>query len=853
MRSVSGGLISFLQAGQGIESVLGVSFGLGIKWYADKSIGNIYTGVEGRIIQCSPIESILKLSGGGGSGQVTVVLDNTDNTWDYKNLLNLVFTKVTFKQFFYSTNLDGSKVQRGSVEVYRGHISTPISWDEVNRTVTFTISQSIKSREAGYCIENLGNFPKADVIAHLGQPLPMIFGHVYHSPCVKITQIPSIWTTEGFGLVDKTIDKQIAKLRSQLMNTVLYGDIDMADASLAQQNDELKSLQEQAQQIIEHNDKIMQDIHDLEHERSNQMQLAGSGRVPLQLNMKFAKGPGDCQVRIDNMIFNARIPAGSLTGSMDRHTVKGPGETFQQWIAEGFKWVRAGSRVQLLTPYEVWYIASTTPGAVLKVWAYRSIGGQRMLTPVPKEWYSIKTIGVATCVVLNMPLSSRDWILEQRRIYFENVWGKYLPIHINQPFDWEDELYVEFAGEIGPEPMGIMSWLIETFDSDYTIEADPDSSPDDINKYKMHFMISVKEDCIKLIQDICYQCNCSLYLKNDTELFVRYWPKGMRMGPTITHDDMEYGSLQIMTSNIDEIYTRSISTCRLDYSPNFDKPITLRATYNADKYGIITESRDYFCYTTPAYAENVALYWLALNSQPYTKIVFRAMAWHIGIEAFDYISTPYGTAVVESAQYDSENNVNLITANIYPTLDLGSMDKDTYWPDYVNVEPGQGGEPAGGELMKLAEQTGGIKYNIEWPDEQGTASPPKYAPPPDEGGEDDGWPMYVPDGPVPEFIPDVPPLGGDYTYNDYPPIELPELLAFSIAPCVIKSSSERGDYTVTAYPSGLDGEGKNVTAKQLQIAKDDAIPEGSWGFVVGVRNKETKSVKYYIQYPIWLG
>lgn len=865
MRFVPTGLANFLKAGEGIESVLALSIGRGGRWLADKTVGNAYSGIVGKIVNCSPVESVMRLDkGGGGAGQVTVVLDNTDNEMEYVKLNEYIFTPVSFRQYFYSRALNGTITDRGYVDLYTGHITTPVKWNEKDRTVTLTIAQSIKSSEAGYAIEDILGKTNSDVIRLLGQPLPMIFGHVYHSPCTRITLNPTIWTKEGFGLVDKTIDRQIAKLQSQIqvINPIYDFGTESVSAPFQIVGDWTPSPEAEAQlqaalAAQAQNAKIQQDINNLMAEKTNQIRLAGSGNVPLQLSAKLNSSPGDCKFRVDNLVFDGHLSAGALEGTMHRQTVKGPGETFQQWIAEGFKWIRAGSRVQIISPYDVYYCASTTPGTVNQVWAKRSVGGEGMLCPVPASWYRIEAIGVMTCVVLNMPLSSRDWLLEQQRIHFENLYGKYLPIHVNQPFDWEEDLWVEFTGSIGPNPVDIIEWLLQTFSPGHNLNIDKSGYSDGYASgrfaaFPMNFMIAVKEDCIKLIQDIAYQCNSIIYMRED-ELWLRFLPIGGMSTYDIVQSDILYGSLSIETSNIDEIYTRAIATCRVDYSPYFDKPVTLRATHNIAKYGTITDSHDYFAYTSPSAVDHVMSYWLALNSDVRLRISMQVMPWHIGIESLDYVNTPYGFGVVYSAQYDSASNTNNLVIDIYPALAIGAMHVNTYWPDYVTVDPGSGGEPSGGEIRPDV-QFPGIQYNYVWPDNKkmtdgkSSGDNASYFPP----NPDEPFLSYIPDGPVSEFSPDTPPLAGSYQYNDYKPISIPSTPSFRVAPCRVDSKNERSKYNVTAYLHGRAGRGSSIVAEQMQIADDDEIPAGSWCFLIGVRN-EAGIWNYYIQVPVWLG
>lgn len=861
MRWVDAGLENFLKAGEGIESCLVMSIDNGFRWYGDKTIGVYFNEVIGKIISCSPIESIMRMDrGGAGAGQVTVTLDNTDNEFDYAGIASYVFKPVIFRQIFYSRDLDGTIVKQGQVDIYKGHITTPLRWSESERTITFTVFQAIKSQEAGYTVDEIFGATNPDAIRLFGVPCPMIFGHVAHSPCLKLTASSSIWTTQGFGLVDKTIQKQIAKLESQ--KTVIGPIYDWGTESVSPPfvmvgdwtpSPEAESQLSAARQAQEQNAKIDDDIKALQHEYENQIRLSnmyGSGDIPLQLDAKLTTAPGSCTVRVDNLVFPADIPKGQLQGKMKRHTVQGPGETFQQWIAEGFKWVRAGSRVQIVTPYPVWYIASVTPGEIKTVFAKRSTGGSHALTPVPKDWYTTKSIGKANCVILNMPLSARDWLMEQQRIHFENLYGKYLPIHINQPFDWEDDIWVEYNGTIGPSVVSVIDYILNFAGTsvrfDLTGDAYEEKARAQMGHYQCNFMIAVKEDAFKLANDIAYQVNAILYMKND-QVMMRYLPIPSSTRYEIKQSEMLYGSLNIETSNLDEIITRMTATCRLDYSPYFDKPVTVRARNNVEKFGLISESHDYFALTDPAAVLTSIGYWLSLYSVLRTRIIFKAMPWHIKLEALDFCDTPYGVGIVYSASYDSTENVNNIAVDIYPNLGIGVMDKNMYWPDYVTVDPGGGGEPAGGETRPPMESIPGVSYNYVWPEnikialDKGANAP--YFPPSEDF-------VGIPYPESEPFTPDVPQLSNNYQYNDYKPISIPETPHFFVAPCVVKKGS-KDTYAVTAYPNGTGGEGMNLSARQLQIASDDVIPEGSWGFVVGIRDKD-KKWHYYIQYPVWL-
>ncbi len=114
---------------------------------------------------------------------------------------------------------------------------------------------------------------------------------------------------------------------------------------------------------------------------------------------------------------------------------------------------QAGSKVRLWTDRAVTYVASIVPGAVLAVKAYNSYTGARVLTPVPKDLYTVttQTFGSVTAVLVTttMPLSQ---ILYQMP-------GDMTPTSAA----WSDELYITFQSSIGPNIVDILNYIIDNY------------------------------------------------------------------------------------------------------------------------------------------------------------------------------------------------------------------------------------------------------------------------------------------------------------------------------------------------------------------------------------------------------
>ena len=108
------------------------------------------------------------------------------------------------------------------------------------------------------------------------------------------------------------------------------------------------------------------------------------------------------------------------------------------------------------------YVASIVPGTVVSVKAYNSYGGDRVLTPVPPELYSVstQTFGSITAVLVttNVLLSEILYMMP----------GDLTP---TTPA-WSDELYITFQSSVGPNVVDILTYIINNYT---TLTCDPTS------------------------------------------------------------------------------------------------------------------------------------------------------------------------------------------------------------------------------------------------------------------------------------------------------------------------------------------------------------------------------------------
>lgn len=101
-------------------------------------------------------------------------------------------------------------------EIFRGQISSPVSWSEGTREVSFTILDQLHSRDVGFSLEQGQYAYVSDEI--VGQSWPVCFGEVLNVPAVKAIEVPTATATTMFGIPDPTLDLKRFQIETDLRN-----------------------------------------------------------------------------------------------------------------------------------------------------------------------------------------------------------------------------------------------------------------------------------------------------------------------------------------------------------------------------------------------------------------------------------------------------------------------------------------------------------------------------------------------------------------------------------------------------------------------------------------------------------
>jgi len=172
--------------------------------YADRDV----EGISGRIIEVGDLDNVVGVSNNTSSQSLTVTLDDTDRT------IKAIFDahdihKRDARVYQYFQGLDLAD----KFLLFAGKISSPVTWNERDRTVKFTIISQLEDREVGFSAEE-GQFPylPADLV---GKAWPMIFGTVQDCPALQINHAVTGTTLTGVGIISG---------ESQYTNLPLYDD-----------------------------------------------------------------------------------------------------------------------------------------------------------------------------------------------------------------------------------------------------------------------------------------------------------------------------------------------------------------------------------------------------------------------------------------------------------------------------------------------------------------------------------------------------------------------------------------------------------------------------------------------------
>ena len=726
MRDVPGIIIQHLQSRQGIEPIIVVGInwsGTGEHLYADRDFGSI----RGKVVEIGSLESVTRLDGSGSASDITITLDDSDNT--IKPIFDSTdpaFKPVSIYQYFGATG--GARIL-----LFEGALASPMTWRDSPRRFTFSAVNRKWNTQVGYSLDE-SNLP----IYHqslLGVAWPMIFGTPIYVPCVQLTEKPSGFVTQAFGVVDPALTLQGLYLNSNPNSPVAGTAIVVADATGYDASDPLSAelaLSGQFSTTAEEGAAAAALAAQIAAHKAEISRQQGIVSGSLEAQQKFVRHsnkviggyafPQSKKIicKINEQLFTATFLGGGTNPTLPSN----PDEPcpvklvpyYVQYdfvpnhaiVQSGFTFIQAGSKIEMLAkmPGGYKYVASITPGDVQNVYAYRSYNGIRKLTVVPAKYYTIEKSSGVTYIVLDRLLSTISFFDNLKTTTYLDYASKAgfqpesesLNSHkkINNPlggivsqYDWEDDLYVNFASTIGPNAIDVMIYLIQKYTS-YTYDHESfDAVRGQLTLYPVNFALLDRPVVDQVLQDIAYQCRCALTLKQN-RYHIRYLSRQPAPVDTIHDSDVVLGSLEVGITSTDEIVTKYVASYQPDY---VTPPTKITVKNNVDKYGLIEEEHNYYCFNNYELVLKSATFWLIRKSYSWKTVTLQAFLQKLAVETLDPVTLalshdPVGsfTELCEASSCVYEPGNDTISLTLWTGIVAGEKKKHTFaWPGSASV------------------------------------------------------------------------------------------------------------------------------------------------------------------------
>lgn len=668
-----------------------------------------YAGAYAKLISIGTVDQI---EGTQISNELSVILDATDEIVENIFRENDVHLRPVRLYLGYSDTTERALL-------FNGLINSAVTWDEGGRSLQFQVLNKLEDSLVAFTMED-GNFPVVSEDDR-GKVWPLPFGTVCKYEAQRLTTTIKGFLEEGLGAVDPTLPTRICQIEKTTCPTVTvpvlkavnnpYGSGSGAVTSeerpdpncLQRKRNEgciLKDLLARQQALA----KSSFEVRGGENFPQNQQIKIRIGRVSYQGVMsgttftvskvfhpdvdkiaqcRNVKNPAfgwrniigdeeEANTCSDHgQFYNTGFPVPGedcitatsfgIGGNFYSNCgMGGGGSTYDQIVTGGsaasweyydsmpkgdFIWAPAGTDV-VLQEYDddLVYMVSLVPGTVTQVLAYRQFGDQKLLSQVPTDWYTVEEVdyGGYTCVELRFNT---------------------LPSTSDQP-GWEDDIIVSFVSSVGPNPVDIIEWLVDTY-TDFTVDsANFASVKSSLTEFGSNFVVQDRMSVLQLIGEIAYQQRMAVRITNNVVQLV-YLAKEPTSEKTLTSSDIVQGSFSISYTETEELRTNHEITWKPEYNHNIqgrdvEKDLPLR--FNIPKYGTTDVAKDWYTQNTFETVLKTTTFWLIRESNTWQEVQFRTTLEHLDLEVYDCVtlnidSFPSNTKIViMEKRYNTDDN-----------------------------------------------------------------------------------------------------------------------------------------------------------------------------------------------------
>lgn len=672
--------------------------------YSDKNLG----GKEGKILQVSGLDNTVVIQGvqAGGSGdsqQIQVTLDDTDGI--IKTIMDshdIHKEPAWVYQWFEELDLDDKFL------IFKGQISSPLQWNEGDRTVSFDIITRIEDAEVGFSMEE-GNF---DYIPEdlVGEPWPLIFGTVRTCEALKTRSPRKGFLETGFGIRDY----MLAPKKEQAGEVCcpwrfvgfrsFYDQGSGAPWGVGELN--IEPVYERDVNCV-CKVRAIQCEMDLNIAKQSQFEY---GTINIRDGEFF---PQDQFIVLD--IQGAKI-GGKFTGTPEtpsktfnisnrRHPKLVEGEPvvpeIRNFGCDPFPLGLAtdtngntsiGTQVCILPDDCDGWGSGLTFGNIIndlgdskeqQAWSYLSTFEEAGFFWADPNSEVLLDTDNELVYIANLLPSTVHYVKAWRTFevsnfrQFTTVPNTYYTVRqsdfngyttteivFDRPLSsrgegWEDDIFVSLTSSVGPNPVDIMEWLITKYTS-FTWDGSFATVKTDVDNYPMNFKVPGRMNIFKLLQEMAFQGRMALVLRND-EFHLIYLSEEPDEDETIIEDDVLENSLVLDHTSTEDIVTKFVAEWKPDC--HLDEAYKIILRFNIERYGTQEQTFDFYCYNIQELVIKSATFWLIRMANTWRKIICKTPLTKLKLESLDgvYVTLPDIAngeikCRVETSNYNSDDN-----------------------------------------------------------------------------------------------------------------------------------------------------------------------------------------------------
>lgn len=663
-------------------------------WYADRPIPSA-PYVKSSILSLSPVDATVQISQGGQTKSINVTLDDTDG--DVKEIFDVRdIHKTPVRVWFF---VEGTDFETKKFPIFLGQINTPVTWDEGERTFTFSVVNRIEDVEVGFSAEE-GEFSELPEEL-IGKTFPLCFGTVTNVPALKAVPSISGVLANGVGIADFTLGNRIQLAEKITCPRTPIGFKCSGGQSLGGTTkcvlafeDDQNCLQSRCHEL-----EILK--LQLEEQQSFQFKIltifggekfpqgwavgtptTGGGGDPI----RTASGSG--KIKINTLTLN--INGGLFTGFFDgtpetpsdqfiiqtrRHPLydpstggvkkdpvqeklesKCPGADFENEDSDVIDTIFGPIWTGMRTSRISWenYRAAETANFF---WA---AGGSTVTLENNREIVYIANLIPSTIhsVKAKRFVNGNELLLTVPDEFYEIRQTDYtgydvMEIVFQRPLStesqgsgggWSDDIYVTQTSSVGPNTVDILKWFIETYTSFDIDSTSFDDVRTKIDNYPMHFPLLRRPGLLSILQELSRKARCALWQRDDT-FFIKYLAEEPTAVATITESDILQDSpdggkslFKMELSPTEDLITKHTSEWRKDYGPFTTELNKLILRHNVKKYGTHDAVEDYFPYVHLDLVRKSATFWLIRTANTWKRLRLSTSLEFSLLEPFDAVT-----------------------------------------------------------------------------------------------------------------------------------------------------------------------------------------------------------------------